>query len=142
MKFYNPGNKEVIGIWDYKAIIDYQKLRIELEFKAEPSFGDSIYLAKLVFDSVDTYIFPYWIYGRSIIFFNNYVVVEGMQIGSYNNKLHSMIINIETKQYTILDDWYNKYDFEDNLLILIDTNHNKKQVIESKNNYIWTLILL
>ena len=85
MKFYNPKNKEKIGI------------------------------------------FPFWIYGRSILFFNNYVVIEGMEIGSYN-KLRSMIIDIDTKQYTILDDWYNEYVIGNELLVLLSTFHNKKRV--------------
>ncbi|GIM30553.1 hypothetical protein CPJCM30710_32190 [Clostridium polyendosporum] len=142
MKFYNPKNKEKIGIWDYQAIIDYQRLRIKLEYKTEPPFGDSIYSVKLVFDGGQMNIFPFWIYGRAILFFNNYVVLQGMEIGSYNNELYSMIIDIDTRQYTILDNWYNKYDIENNLLVLLDTFHNKKQVIERKNKFIWFPIFL
>ena len=141
MKFYNPKSKEKIGIWDNQAVLDYQRLRIQLEYKTEPPHGDFIYSVKLAFDRGKMDIFPFWIYGRAILFFNNYVLIEGMEMGSYN-KLRSMIIDIDTTQYTILDDWYNEYVIENELLVLLSTFHNRKQVIERENEFIWFPIFL
>lgn len=137
MKFYSPQNKEEINIWDDQAIIDYQRLRIELEYKTEPPFGDFIYSVKLISDDNYTTMFPFWIYGRTILFFNNYVIVEGMKAGSFCNKLYSMLIDINTQEYAILEDWYNKYYIENNLLILLNTFDNTEQGIDNKNKFTW-----
>jgi hypothetical protein len=142
MKFYNPKNKEEVGIWDNQAILEYQILRIQLEYETEPPHGDFIYSIKLAFDNGEMDIFPFWIYGRSILLFDNYVVLESMEIGSYKN-LRSMIIDIDTKQYTILDHWYNDYAIENDLLILLNTFYNKKLVIpEIETDLLWFPIFL
>lgn len=141
MKFYNPKNREKIGVWDNEAIIEYERLRIQLQYETEPPHGDFIYSVKLAFDYEKLFEFPFWIYGRTILFFDNYVVIEGMEIGSYR-KLNSMIIDISIKQYTILDNWYNDYVVENNVLILINTHWNKKMKITRDNKLLWYPIFL
>lgn len=68
--------------------------------------------------------------------------MDGMEVRSYNNKLRSMIIDIDTRQYTILDDWYNEYDINNNLLVMRNTFHNKKRVIQIGNGLTWFPIFL
>ena len=53
-----------------------------------------------------------------------------------------MIIDIDTRQYTILDDWYNEYDINNNLLVMVNTFHNKKRVIKRGNGLTWFPIFL
>lgn len=111
-------------IWDSKATITRENYTMHLEYETEPPFGDFIYSVKFIFDNTSI-LFPFWIYGRSIIFYDNFVVVQAVESGSYHG-IHSIIIDINARKYIRLNTWYDNYTTANNMLVLVDTSKDKR----------------
>ncbi|HEX9063132.1 MAG TPA: hypothetical protein VF941_23410 [Clostridia bacterium] len=130
-RLYSPLNKEHLHIWDYTCTIIYQKACIKLKYETEPPHGGFIYSVKITIDEAEG-LFPFWIYGRNVFFYDNYIVMEGMKSNEgYRPPLHTVIINLVSKQYTEIKDWYCDFCAENGILIL--KNKYTKVDIELKN---------
>lgn len=144
IKEYAPASGETLQIWDIESLIKYKDIQISLKYETEPPHGDFIYSVKINMGNTDKdLIFPYWIYGRNILFYNDYIVMEGMEsFGGYKNPLHTVIISVTTRQFSVLNEWYCDLKGCDGKIYLKNRFANKIYIFEKAEELIWYPIYL
>lgn len=88
---YRPLNNEVLHIWNDKCHIEYSTVRMTLKYETEPPHGDFIYSVELNIDG-EFLEFPFWVYGRNILFCEDFIVFEGKESrNAYKGTLNTVI---------------------------------------------------
>ncbi|GMQ60673.1 hypothetical protein AN1V17_50740 [Vallitalea sediminicola] len=134
---YRPYNGEVLHIWDHKCIIYYNNIRFELSFEAQPPHGDFIYSMRIYHGSKEQE-FHYWLYGRNVMFYKNYILMEVKEAGNeYRGLLHTGILNIVNNTVTVIDDWFCNFSIGADIIKLSNRHTNKELIIKDFSDFDW-----
>jgi hypothetical protein len=71
---YTPKSGDVIKTWDNCAKINYLNVNIKLDYQIQPPHGDFIYSVKVEINN-DEFDFPFWVYGRNLLFYDSFIKV-------------------------------------------------------------------
>ena len=99
---YNPKSGEILHIWDFKSYISYYNTVLELTYETEPPHGDFIYSMKIISGNFERK-FNYWLYGRNLFFFNNYIFMEVLEArNSYKGQVKTGVLDIKNNLFTLI----------------------------------------
>ncbi len=136
MNTYYPDSKIPIGIWDGEAKMHYANFTVNIEFAAEPPFGDLIYRVKIGEDK----LLNRWIYGRAMIFFDDrYALFESVEENTFG-PINTILVDLHENKYAELDGWYDKVKSFDKPIILISSHSGEEKIIEDINSLSWIII--
>lgn len=139
---YNPQNGEVIKTWDNCAKISYLGANIKLDYQTEPPHGDFIYSVELEINH-EEYSFPFWVYGRNLLFYDSYIVMECMEIErSYHNPLWITIIDINQRRIVVIKEWYCEFMGKNGHLYLSNKHTHLSRTIKDYNELNWISLKL
>ena len=119
-------------MFDEKQIELLEKFQIRTKYETEPPHGDPIYSISLKDKE-----FPFWIYGRNIIFIDETkVMVEAVEPNTWN-LLYTVIIDIKKDMYVRFKHWYRDISFKDNQIKLTNRYENIEEILGGFDELEW-----
>ena len=132
--FYIAEEGNPLYIGNQKATIAYCGSEIELEWKTTPPHGDNIYSGRLPLLGRE---FPFWIYGRNLIFIDAYyLLAEMVEIGTWS-PITNVLINIHAGKYASLEHWYSNILIEENGVKLKNNYDGSSRMLTDVNQLQW-----
>jgi hypothetical protein len=95
---YRPASGESLHIWDDVCVIEYAGATVKLRYETEPPHGDFLYVAE--FRKKD--LSREWsglIFGRNLLFYEQYIVAEGYAERNYRGELRTIIVDLQSLRH-------------------------------------------
>ena len=102
-------------MFDEKQIELLEKFQIRTKYETEPPHGDPIYSISLKDKE-----FPFWIYGRNIVFIDETkVMVEAVKPNTWGQGgINTVIIDTKKDMYARFKNWYRDISIKDNQIVV------------------------
>ena len=124
-------------MFDEKQIELLEKFQIRTKYETEPPHGDPIYSISLKDKE-----FPFWIYGRDIIFIDETkVMVEAVKPNTWGQGgINTVIIDTKKDMYARFKNWYRDISIKDNQIKLTNRYEEIEEILGGFDELEWTAL--
>ena len=121
-------------MFDEKQIELLEKFQIRTKYETEPPHGDSIYSISLKDKE-----FPFWIYGRNIVFIDETkVMVEAVKPNTWGQGgINTVIIDTKKDMYARFKNWYRDISIKDNQIKLTNRYEEIEEILGGFDELEW-----
>lgn len=121
-------------MFDEKQIELLEKFQIRTKYETEPLHGDPIYSISLKDKE-----FPFWIYGRNIVFIDETkVMVEAVKPNTWGQGgINTVIIDTKKDMYARFKNWYRDISIKDNQIKLTNRYEEIEEILGGFDELEW-----